>query len=788
MKRMTKGQVRRIRLRAAVAYPSVTVALVGVVALALTSFGPSQVTALAATTGPLTATATLTVDPTATATPTVDPTATATTVPGTVASPTPGLGVSPGAPFSDHHVVARIEGPAGPVNYLPIDAAVSDASRFQTFRLRFRLNNAGTEPITATPRLEYRPEGASSYIVVPDKPQLGIAFNVDREWVPSGGGTVQGPLGENIAVAGFRMGTEGGLAMTGHHSMGVNPDRPITLATSSYTEEEFTVTISTDAQYLTGYQLRVTDAGAPLTADVATIRLGVQPAAQLSPGQRQGVAVVDPKVTNAAAAAYPLLSTASKPAAGTPLTAIPAVSRPSTQSYPLVVATPNVAAVAGEGIHGPYTLTTGKCGDCHRAHATQAPNLLVKSSQSGLCLACHNGSAASANVQLDYPAAPPNVNNPVTREYYSHDALAPSNHTRSGLDEFGGVSNRHSECADCHNSHKAQAAPDSTETSDLAGKGTGWAASGRLAGVSGVSVENGPAGSAPAYTFLSGVTDTVNDEDPVTNTSPITLEYQLCFKCHSGFTKLPSNATLENSTPPQPSKYALDKGIEFNPANPSFHPVEAGGKNTSLAMEASLAGTSPSKLWNFTVGSTIRCLNCHASGSTDTTTDPTLTAPGASLAPHSSSNRGILLKNYRDRLLKPAGEGYLQNDFALCYVCHAEEPFVAGGTASKKTNFSEHSRHLNLLSLKGNGLTSIDTPGGGQGNAICAECHFRTHSTTNDVDGVGGSRLVRFAPDVLPNVGGTAISWNPGTTGGGSCTLTCHGVPHANAPYSPSAP
>ena len=58
--------------------------------------------------------------------------------------------------------------------------------------------------------------------------------------------------------------------------------------------------------------------------------------------------------------------------------------------------------------------------------------------------------------------------------------------TESKLNEFGGVSNRHSECSDCHNPHQATevASADSTQTS------TGWDATRRLAGVSGVSVVN----------------------------------------------------------------------------------------------------------------------------------------------------------------------------------------------------------------------------------------------------------------------------------------------------------
>jgi len=106
---------------------------------------------------------------------------------------------------------------------------------------------------------------------------------------------MEGPLGEDIAVANLRIGEEGGLAMIGHRSMSANPDRAVTLPSDSYTEQEFTVTLSIDAKYLTAYELRVTNGGTPLTGtDVATIRLGAAPEVTLSPGQRQGVAVGAP--------------------------------------------------------------------------------------------------------------------------------------------------------------------------------------------------------------------------------------------------------------------------------------------------------------------------------------------------------------------------------------------------------------------------------------------------------------------------------------------------------------
>ena len=482
----------------------------------------------------------------------------------------------------------------------------------------------------------------------------------------------------------------------------------------------------------------------------------------------------------------------------TPPASIPATTPPPATapplSYPLVTGTLSVGSDPLDQIHGPFSMTTDKCGICHRVHTAKAPNLLAKGSptnlgsQSTLCLSCHDGTGAKPNVRDQYGLARP-VNDPVKREYYSHDAVGatPSTqHTQSQLNEFGSVDgaiaplNRHSECADCHNSHKATVSTtrDATQNTD------GWDASGRLTGVSGVSVVNGAAGTAPTYTFLNGVDDPTGD--PLVD-KLVTREYQLCFKCHSGFTTLPSNADVIL----KPSKYALDKAMEFNPANPSFHPVEAQGKNQTAKMALSLAGTSPYKLWDLTTTSTIRCLNCHASSATSgpnpplPVVDPALPQPGGALVPHTSVNRGILLRPYRDRLLKTVSEVYAAKDFALCYACHAEEPFAneTGVAASAKTNFRFHGLHVSGWELQGPGIggTDIDTPGAGNGNAICAECHFRLHSTTNMVpQDVDGTRLVNFAPDVQPNSETTATKplWKSTGEGKGTCSVTCHGYSH----------
>lgn len=301
LKSLNSDKARRVRVRPVLAYPAVTIALVVSVALALTPFGTSQVMALAATTIPMETvapTATTTSSPTATTTPTPAETTAPSTTPTTTPSPVPVPSASTAAAPGNHHVLARIEGPLLKANYLPVDEPVLDASRFQTFRVRFKLYNASTVAVTRTPRLEFRREGVGSYTVVPEKPLPGVPFHVDREWVPSlglGGGTMPSELGEDLAVASLRIGDEGGLAVIGHRSMGANPDQSVTLPSDSYTEQEFTVTLSLDATYLTGYELRITDAGTPLTGtQVAEIRLGPAPAVHLPAGLHEGIDVGAP--------------------------------------------------------------------------------------------------------------------------------------------------------------------------------------------------------------------------------------------------------------------------------------------------------------------------------------------------------------------------------------------------------------------------------------------------------------------------------------------------------------
>ena len=403
--------------------------------------------------------------------------------------------------------------------------------------------------------------------------------------------------------------------------------------------------------------------------------------------------------------------------------------------------TPGAASADLISPHLSADATTDNCAACHRIHTGRDSNLLKSAvPQSTLCFSCHDGTGANYNVAAEFSDATVPANDPATSSFYSHPATTVSDHTSGQVDEFAGVLDRHSECGDCHNPH---AVNDAAPTESV----SGWTASGALAGAAGVAAST-----------------------PLAWKNPIDYEYELCLKCHSNYTQLLSYS--------KESYKKTDKAAEFDPSTASYHPVEAPGKNTTAGLNNSLAGGI---LWQFTTASTIRCTNCHGNyrlvGNPPTPNSP---APQVRLAPHSSPYRGLLIANYRDRDLKPRNEAYNSTDFTLCYLCHSPTPFSDGtGNPRADTNFRLHGLHLTGIATLGSGSASldIDVAGGGQGNAICAACHYRTHGPAaapwpGNQDYPYG---VNFAPNVQPPLGLGAPDWSPTDW---TCSLTCHGAQH----------
>ena len=363
----------------------------------------------------------------------------------------------------------------------------------------------------------------------------------------------------------------------------------------------------------------------------------------------------------------------------------------------------------------------GKCLNCHTPHGRRDGQGLVPDlgyvREEALCLACHDSNGpASSNLVAELGKA---RSHPVTTIVGKHLSTEPTTGAT-----FGGA-NRHAECVDCHNPHAA---------SDTA----------KLAGVARVAVTNGAAGTTPAFT-LKGPTD-----------ASAVKEEELCFKCHSAWTTLPAGKT--------------DKAVELNPANESFHPVEAAGKNATAAMTASLlGGTGNPKL---TPTSLITCSDCHNSEAIPLTiskvssyTGLVPSGPHGSNASAASATLSTALLRAPYRVTPKNGGSYVASESTLCFICHAAAPFADNSKNNRAdTNFKLHGYHL------GKGL-------------ICAECHSNSHG--NRLAGYSTnrtySRLVSYSSNVLGTGGaGSQPTW---TLGSKSCSAVCHGKNHNPETY-----
>jgi predicted CXXCH cytochrome family protein len=672
--------------------------------------------------------------------PTLDP-ATPTPEPTPAATPDPSPSLAPVAAADGvtiEHFWIDAENRAGTVTEQgALDDATIGLQRFTVYRLRFQVVNGGDSAVEVTPRL-LAGVGAfpASWTTVPEvDPVDGLPFyaasdrgstwDVRHTTIPSDGLRLE-DASDATATA------TGGLA-----SAGENPAPALRLPAHSFTEIQFAVRATVYAEYETGYAFRLGLAGAEILGriDVA-LRMGVEPAPLPDGPASSGKPLEEP-------------ATAFRLDAGAAVTATLAGA---------TIAPAGDFALAAGGFTTPHalvnTLTSDACAACHGTHTAQGPTLNREASPiATVCFTCHDGTGANADVATQLSGATPN--DPATDSWYQHPATATDTSHLSDQDaqEFADVTNRHAECADCHQPHLS-------DDSKTAVTPLGWTASGAIAGASGVAVTNGAANAVPVFAWQK--------------TS--SLEYQLCFKCHSGYTGL----TGWNTT--SPSRSQLDKAVELNPANLSYHPVEAAGRNTTSELDASLAGPSSLRLWSgLSTASVIRCASCHASS--------TAVAPAAdaTLDNHASANRGILLRPYRDRVLRSASQNFAVGDFGLCFACHSTSPFldVSGTIGRSDTNFGGHGIHV--AAMAGNAdtgaTTNIDKDGDGLGNALCAECHFNQHGSSYPANStaVEGAQepatgLVNFAPNVRPFNG--TISFVRNANGTSTCTLRCHGKDH----------
>jgi len=188
------------------------------------------------------------------------------------------------------------------------------------------------------------------------------------------------------------------------------------------------------------------------------------------------------------------------------------------------------------------------CENCHNPHgALGRKRLLNYSNDEDNCVPCHNGNVAKKNIMVEF-------NKLSTHPVYTSSGL------HDAAEDTLVTSNRHVECADCHNSH---AVSDSF---------SGFIP-GSLKGVKGLNAQG---------LAVDG----------------ITYEYELCFRCHAD-----SNYAAHNYVNRQFAEN--NTRIEFDPSNQSFHPVENIGKNPNV----------PSLISPLTTSSLIKCGDCHNNNS-----------------------------------------------------------------------------------------------------------------------------------------------------------------------------
>ena len=335
----------------------------------------------------------------------------------------------------------------------------------------------------------------------------------------------------------------------------------------------------------------------------------------------------------------------------------------------------------------------GKCVNCHDPHgAKDAKGLvpaLLRRRGVAQCLACHRGDPAP-DVASAFAKAyrHPLVADPVPMALGS----GPGGAIGSGSVLEPAPAAGDATCSACHNPHVA--GQDSIRPMTAGALRS-------LAGVARASPAGNAAGGARTFTLAAG------------SEAGLVREYEVCFKCHSAASRRPARGA--------------DLAALLNPSNPSFHPVEAQGRNRGVDCRSFAQGWSSERL--------VTCSDCH--GSDDE----------AQRGPHGSANAHIL------RRPQPSGLADQQvQEMDLCFVCHAFKTYGESKTSAAYSRWAGHGAHASR------GIT-------------CWTCHDAHGSATLPaLVALRSSGLAAYVQDA----------------GGGTCTTSCHTRTSARAAYRTS--
>ncbi len=324
------------------------------------------------------------------------------------------------------------------------------------------------------------------------------------------------------------------------------------------------------------------------------------------------------------------------------------------------------------------TVAENGCQSCHRPHSAGGHERLLHFDKSEKnCLNCHNGSVAATNVKLDISK----LSSHKTTNYRGiHD-----------LKESISTSPRHVECVDCHNPHAAR---ELIAIAPLAG--------GTLYKVSGI-------------TITGAVTKQVQ------------YEYEVCFKCHGDNTsRIQSQITRQITQ--------TNTRLEFDPSNPSFHPIASPGVNQDV----------PSLISPRAITSIIYCTDCHNSDSSS-----------GVKGPHGSIFPNILAYRYETDDFTQESE----SSYELCYKCHSRNSIL------NDESFTKHSKHL-------------------EDKIPCSVCHDPHGISSAQGSDMNNSHLINFDASIVSedSTNGLLEFQDLGTFSG-QCFLKCHGKEHSPLSY-----